>query len=154
MRSISLLPVLLLSLLGPSLATWSLRSDPSKSTLQRVAEDKKHLEEDLGFFKSPEEIEALTPLEISYTFFSSHDYDRNQGLDGSEVLKALHHRHAHEDERYQSGHISPEAQEREFTGTVDLIDRLFREFDKDDDGILSFIEFYSSYNSDITLFKT
>nr|XP_040572824.1 uncharacterized protein LOC121121896 isoform X2 [Lepeophtheirus salmonis] len=101
-------------------ASWNLRSESKeKSTLQKVTEDKRHLKEDLQF-KTREEIEKMTPLELAYAFFSNHNYNRDDGLDGSEIFKALHHKHAHEDERYLHGHITSDAKDKEFQNTVGM----------------------------------
>ncbi|XP_035690953.1 multiple coagulation factor deficiency protein 2 homolog isoform X3 [Branchiostoma floridae] len=117
-----------------------------------MVQDKSHLKEHVQEL-TQEQINQMSPEELEFHFFKSHDSDKDHHLDGLEIMAAVSH-----NSDYDSfGRPAPEGetaeQERErtnqehqermtvFTG---LVDKILSEDDTNNDGMISYIEYVVS----------
>ena len=122
---------------------------------ESAEEVKNHLELELESFNS-DSLEKMTEEERDYHYFRLHDFDKNDLLDGLEVLKAMSHTHG----TNSKGEIPPEEhlEGTSFDDMVVMIDKVdidniqnlnncnpyVQVLEKDDvnkDGFLSYSEF-------------
>ncbi|CAH0625368.1 unnamed protein product [Chrysodeixis includens] len=101
--------------------------------------DTKHLEEDVGL--TEEALSKMTPEELEFHYFSTHDFDSNSMLDGLELLKAVYHTMEHEIIDSDDD-IEPIANGIEMY--VTLVDRTLTTDDTDNDGYISYAEYRSA----------
>jgi len=82
--------------------------------------------------------ENMTEEERDFHYFTVHDYDKNNFLDGLEVLKAVNHVIEEEE---KVGEETEAVREKQFALLVDMIDKVLEQDDTDKDGRLSYSEF-------------
>jgi len=102
-------------------------------TFQQHARDKDHIIADMeGVLNKPES--EMSQEELQFHYFKLHDSNNDNLLDGWELMFALNHDHkdANEKKSMSDQEIS------------DLLDPIFREDDKDQDGFISYAEFMAS----------
>ena len=107
---------------------------------RKMVQDKEHLKEDLEERFSKEAVENMTEEEKNYHYFRLHDFDKNDKLDGLEVLKAVNH----VIEEDGGGEINSNAEDlkvKQFDLLVEMIDKVLELDDTDKDGLLSYSEF-------------
>ncbi|GAB6021441.1 hypothetical protein CHUAL_004047 [Chamberlinius hualienensis] len=107
-------------------------------TSKQIREDREHLKEDIEKYLqlNPQVVEHATMEELEYFYFVLHDFDKNDKLDGSEVLKAISHISEH--------HVGyKEVNLEEISVNLEV---LFKRDDLDDDGYLTYPEFITSKN--------
>jgi len=98
------------------------------------ARDKDHIMKDMeGVVNKPES--EMSQEELQFHYFKLHDSNNDNLLDGWELMFALNHDHndATADKKVMSD-----------TDISDLLDPIFREDDKDQDGFISYAEFMAS----------
>merc|ERR1719242_2807482 len=66
----------------------------SAKKMETPEEARNHLELELESFNF-DSVENMTEEERDYHYFRLHDFDKNDLLDGLEVLKAMSHEHEH-----------------------------------------------------------
>ena len=121
----------------------------------KMVEDKEHLKEDLEERFSKAAVENMTDEEKDYHYFRLHDFDKNDMLDGLEVLKAVNHVIEEDD----GGEVNENAKDlkiKQFELLVEMIDKVricladqpptlcaqvLELDDTDKDGLLSYSEF-------------
>ncbi|KAI8507533.1 hypothetical protein Bbelb_149130 [Branchiostoma belcheri] len=99
-----------------------------------MIQDKHHLKEHVQEL-TEEQISQMSPEELEWHFFKSHDSDKNLKLDGLEIMAAMEHRSEYS--------YPPDPNERieYYTG---LVDQILEEDDTDNDGMMSYIEYVMS----------
>ncbi|XP_034832571.1 multiple coagulation factor deficiency protein 2 homolog [Maniola hyperantus] len=115
------------------------RSSESLTSDTKLLHDTKHLEEDAKVLTA-EALANMTPEELEFHYFSSHDYDRNSKLDGLEMLKAVYHtiEHAFPEEQ-EDDSIEPETTDMD--AFIAIVDRTLLTDDTDGDGYVSYSEY-------------
>ena len=94
----------------------------SAKKMETPEEAKNHLELELESFNF-DSVENMTEEERDYHYFRLHDFDKNDLLDGLEVLKAMSHTHTKmnkEDDVNQEESL----EESSFEEMVDMIDKV------------------------------
>ncbi|XP_023348256.1 multiple coagulation factor deficiency protein 2 [Eurytemora carolleeae] len=84
--------------------------------------------------------------EKDYHYFRIHDTDKNDRLDGLEVLKAVNHLMEEEMDDINNTTSSSDQRlllDQQFKLVVELVDKVLELDDIDGDGLLSFAEFVS-----------
>jgi len=133
-------------------------SDHTHKDNANVAEvimDAKHIIEDMGEIFSEQQVDHMDLDEKLFLWFQTHDWDKNDQMDGLELFKALSHDHNyHHDEEESSDdidaindpmqHTAP-AQRQRFRRTEKIVDKLLDLDDIDKDGQISFPEFVSAF---------
>lgn len=99
-----------------------------------------HLADQLGEVYSEVAVENMTEEERDFHYFTVHDYDNNNFLDGLEVLKAVNHV-IEEEEEEKVGEEGENVREKQFALLVEMIDKVLEQDDTDKDGRLSYSEF-------------
>jgi len=132
---------------------------------KQLLHDKEHLKEDLGewLFQDGKE---MSPEEMEFHYFKTHDFDNNSKLDGLEILQAISHilpmtevtggaegatsdgSHSHSASASHQTQLTEgqkeemrKQREEDFNYYVDLIDKVLQEDDLDRDGYLSYVEY-------------
>lgn len=82
----------------------------------------------------------MTDEELEFHYFQLHDYDKNNRLDGLEILQAIHHTQ-HDDEEENDNEAHEKKDEENMDYYVELIDRVLKEDDTNQDGYLSYPEY-------------
>ncbi|XP_077967825.1 multiple coagulation factor deficiency protein 2 homolog isoform X1 [Styela clava] len=98
-------------------------------------ESKVHLQEDLAGHID-KKVEEMNQDELQFHYFRQHDYDKNERLDGNELMMSItHHQH--------SGSGETEKRERTFSDDQldSIIGEILKRHDKDNDGMMSFKEY-------------
>ncbi|XP_076180322.1 multiple coagulation factor deficiency protein 2 homolog [Ptiloglossa arizonensis] len=111
-----------------------------------LLQDATHLKEDMGSMADQLDFSNMTEQEIEFHYFTVHDIDKNAKLDGLEILHAIQHTF-HEkrlaDAERQS--LSEEARHTKYKDNlqwiIDLIDKVLKEDDLDNDGYLGYVEY-------------
>ncbi|XP_078503169.1 multiple coagulation factor deficiency protein 2 homolog [Lissotriton helveticus] len=99
--------------------------------------DHHHLEEDLKHQIGETDLEKLSEEELEFYYFTLHDFDQNQMLDGLEILAALRESLLH--------HVgSVFTQEEQMKYYTDMTDEVLEKDDLNKDGFLSYIEYMHS----------
>ncbi|XP_026330776.1 multiple coagulation factor deficiency protein 2 homolog [Hyposmocoma kahamanoa] len=107
----------------------------------QLLHDTKHIEEDSQVL-TREMVSRMSPEELEFHYFSSHDFDRNSKLDGLEMLKAVYHTMEHEGPDPDSDvSIEPEASSNDLEKFIAIVDRTLDSDDADDDGFVSYVEY-------------
>lgn len=86
----------------------------------------------------------MTDEELEFHYFQLHDFDKNNRLDGLEILQAIHHTETHEHDNNHEHENEPEDEEtkrQNFEYYVELIDKVLEDDDADNDGFLSYAEY-------------
>ncbi|CAH1232360.1 MCFD2 [Branchiostoma lanceolatum] len=118
-----------------------------------MVQDKSHLKEHVQEL-TQEQINQMSPEELEFHFFKSHDTDKNLKLDGLEIMAAIDHQHSHRQPAEQPApeHETPEQtrarryrehQER-LNFLTGMVDKILEQDDTDDDGMMSYIEYVIS----------
>merc|ERR1719436_1287761 len=110
---------------------------------------------------SKAEVRQFTDETMAFTWFSGHDTDGDEMIDGLELYKAIHHAKSHKESHDHTLpeqapppgvpqlHFDPSLEAyiegSEDLGAVGFVDQLLSNYDQDDDGRLSFAEFFASY---------
>ncbi|XP_076652157.1 multiple coagulation factor deficiency protein 2 homolog [Halictus rubicundus] len=108
--------------------------------------DATHLKEDMGDVADQLDFSNMTEQEIEFHYFKVHDVDNNAKLDGLEILHAIQHTF-HENKLSEAEHkgLSDDGKQLNFEDDlpliIDLIDKVFKEDDLDNDGYLGYIEY-------------
>lgn len=98
------------------------------------ARDKDHIMKDMeGVVNKPES--EMSQEELQFHYFKLHDSNNDNLLDGWELMFALNHDH---------NEASADKQAMSDQEISDLLDPIFREDDKDQDGFISYAEFMAS----------
>ncbi|CAH1232362.1 MCFD2 [Branchiostoma lanceolatum] len=99
-----------------------------------MVQDRGHLKEHVQEL-TEEQISQMSPEELEWHFFKSHDSDKNLKLDGLEIMAAVEHRSEY--------NHPPDYDERMeyYSGMVDMI---LEEDATDNDGMMSYIEYVIS----------
>jgi len=80
-----------------SLGTGSSRLDESvASEFNKIVDDTEHIKEDFEDLFTQNEVDEMEPDRIAFTWYTAHNTNDDDGLDGLELLKAITHAHAHE----------------------------------------------------------
>lgn len=118
--------------------------------------DTEHILDDLDIY-TKKELESMDVDEKVFTWFSAHDWDLDEHLDGLEMLKALSHNHNYHhpseegipatDTLHDPAQHTEAADRARFARTEKLVDKMLEEDDSNKDGLLSFPEFMSAYHA-------
>lgn len=128
---------------------------------KEIIEDKEHIQDEFGHMFTKNQIRKITEEQLAFTWFSGHDTDTDGMIDGLELYKAIHHAkghkeshdHSHVDDDSPPG-VPPAIQNPnidsltlgpEDMGAIGFVDQLLSKYDVDDDGRMSFVEFFASY---------
>ncbi|CAH0560069.1 unnamed protein product [Brassicogethes aeneus] len=109
--------------------------------------DREHIQEHLEELVSEPDLTNMTDEQLEFYYFHLHDVDKNNQLDGLEILRAIYHIDHHEHEGAGDGIDENEEKEDHDVETesskyyVDLIDEVLSEDDTDNDGFLSYPEY-------------
>ena len=87
-------------------------------------EDKEHLKEDLEERFTKEAVENMTDEEKDYHYFRLHDFDKNDMLDGLEVLKAVNHVIEEDGSGQEPNENAEELKVKQFDLLVEMIDKV------------------------------
>ncbi|XP_078674171.1 longistatin-like [Branchiostoma floridae x Branchiostoma belcheri] len=109
----------------------------SRDHVQDLDHIKEHLDPLVG--KSTAE---MSEEELQFHYFTQHDYDKNNRLDGIELVSAMTHFH---DEDHDKGHDGVQLSEDEITSTIDQI---LRDDDRNRDGFIDYAEFKASQTNE------
>lgn len=119
--------------------------------------DEEHLVDDLGGIYTKKELDTMDVDEKVFTWFSAHDWDLDESLDGLELVKALSHEHnyhhEHEESIPEGDMLHDQAQHTEaaerqrFRRTVKIVDQILEEDDSNKDGLVSFPEFMVAFDA-------
>jgi len=119
--------------------------------------DTEHMLDDLGDWYTKDELETMNVDEKVFTWFSAHDWDANDHLDGLEMTKALSHEHNYhhpeeenipeEDQLHDPAQHTEAAERQRFRRVVKIVDKILEEDDSNHDGLVSFPEFMSAFHS-------
>jgi len=121
-----------------------------------VVLDEEHLIDDLGGIYTTNELKTMNIDEKVFTWFNTHDWDLDNHLDGLELLKALSHEHNYhhpeevnnpEDMLHDPAQHTDAAERQRFRRIVKIVDSMLEEDDSNKDGLISFPEFMSAFNS-------
>jgi len=117
--------------------------------------DEEHLVDDMEGIYTKKELEEMEDDEKIFSWFTAHDWDLDEHLDGLELVKALSHEHNYhhpEEENIPEGDIvhdphqhTEAADKQRFRRTVNIVDAMLEEDDSDKDGRVSFAEFMSAF---------
>jgi len=126
-----------------------------------IIEDKEHIQDEFDHMFSKDEIRHITDEQMAFTWFSGHDTDGDEMIDGLELYKAIHHAKVHKESHEHKLpeqapppgvpqlHFDPELEAfiegTEDIGAIVFVDQLLSNYDIDEDGRLNFVEFFSSY---------
>ncbi|XP_045479999.1 multiple coagulation factor deficiency protein 2 homolog [Harmonia axyridis] len=100
--------------------------------------DKQHIEEHLEDMVESPDLSKMSDEELEFYYFQTHDTDKNNKLDGLEILQAITHIL---DETDVSGNINNDS---DFDYYIRLIDQVLTEDDVDNDGFLDYPEYVRS----------
>jgi len=127
---------------------------------KEIIEDKEHIQDEFDHMFSKNQIRELTDEQMAFAWFSGHDTDVDEMIDGLELYKAIHHAKSHKEshDHAVSEHSPPGVPTighdpstdslnlgSEDVGAIEFVDQLLTTYDMDDDGRLSFVEFFASY---------
>lgn len=101
----------------------------------------RHIQEDLGPWVPEQDISAMSDEELEFHYFQLHDFDKNNLLDGLEILQAIHHTENHENDHEHDSEVQKKEDQDNFEYYVELIDKVLLEDDADFDGYLSYAEY-------------
>ncbi|XP_078599419.1 multiple coagulation factor deficiency protein 2 homolog [Branchiostoma floridae x Branchiostoma japonicum] len=133
------LPFALLAAFGTYLllvptAVSTAEGDTNRFRDPSMVQDKGHLKEHVQEL-TEEQISQMSPEELEWHFFKSHDSDKNMKLDGLEIMAAIEHR---------SEYNYPPDDDERLKYHTGLVDQILEEDDTDNDGMMSYIEYVIS----------
>lgn len=101
------------------------------------AHDREHVKEHYeGVVKMEED--NLSEEELQFHYFKQHDYDKNNMLDGIELISAVTHFHAGEGETAHRTQALPDKD------IAEIIDTILKDEDRNQDGYIDYAEFIMS----------
>ncbi|XP_034189627.1 multiple coagulation factor deficiency protein 2 homolog isoform X1 [Osmia lignaria lignaria] len=111
-----------------------------------LLQDATHLKEDMGSMADQLDFSNMTEQEIEFHYFKVHDVDNNAKLDGLEILHAIQHTfHENKVTNNKGEGFSEETKsadcEDDLPWIVELIDKVLKEDDVDNDGYLGYVEY-------------
>ncbi|XP_078043219.1 multiple coagulation factor deficiency protein 2 homolog isoform X2 [Augochlora pura] len=110
-----------------------------------LLQDATHLKEDMGDVADQLDFSNMTEQEIEFHYFKVHDVDNNAKLDGLEILHAIQHTfHENKLSEAEQRSLSEETRQilkDDLPDIIELVDRVFKEDDLDNDGYLGYIEY-------------
>lgn len=119
--------------------------------------DTEHLVDDLGDWYTKAELETMNVDEKIFTWFTAHDWDTDDHLDGLEMLKAMSHEHNYhhpeeehipeDDQVHDPAQHTDAAERQRFRRIEKIVDTILEEDDSNFDGLVSFPEFMTAYHS-------
>lgn len=119
--------------------------------------DTEHMVDDLGDWYTKEELETMNVDEKVFTWFTAHDWDVDDHLDGLELVKALSHEHNYhhpeeenipeEDHLHDPAQHTDAAERQRFRRVEKIVDEILEEDDSNYDGLVSFPEFMTAFHS-------
>jgi len=123
-----------------------------------IITDAEHLADDLQEIFTEQQINLMDTDQQLFLWFSSHDWDKDEKMDGLELFKALSHDHNyhHEDDEGEGGIVDPDhdplqhtpaAERQRFRRTEKIVDKLLKEDDLDHEGTISFPEFVAAFRA-------
>jgi len=96
---------------------------------------KEHLQEHLA--EMAEDVKLDTEDDVYFGYFNVHDTDKDGFMDGLELLTSFgDHRSKKIDENYTA-----EQYDKDLQTYVDIVDLTLKDFDKNNDGLVSFAEY-------------
>ncbi|KAL3266890.1 hypothetical protein HHI36_011040 [Cryptolaemus montrouzieri] len=101
--------------------------------------DKQHIEEHLEDLVDAPNLSKMSDEELEFYYFQTHDTDRNNKLDGLEILQAISHIIDENEDVTGSSNNSTD-----FHYYIKLIDQVLEEDDIDQDGFLNYPEYVRS----------
>lgn len=111
--------------------------------LKNTKEQADHIIEELNEIMKTKPKAEMTDKELQFHYFKLHDFDNNNKLDGSEIVKAMTHHH--EDPNHPGGvpkeNLPPVQPDSELAG---IIDAILSTDDTNKDGYIDFLEFMKS----------
>ncbi|XP_066297934.1 multiple coagulation factor deficiency protein 2 homolog [Branchiostoma lanceolatum] len=96
-----------------------------------MTQDKHHLKEHVQEL-TEEQINQMSPEEMEFHFFKSHDGDKDLKLDGLEIMAAIEH---------STDYGLPPDYNEMMEYLMGLVDKILEDDDSDDDGMISWIEY-------------
>jgi len=124
---------------------------------EEMVTDTEHIKEEFEEIFSEDDLKAMNHDELAFAWFSAHDSDADESLDGLELLKAVLHAHheVHEHEGAKAGYADEQrggdtdtaaaVSEETFAEVEGFIDDLLIHYDVDGNGLLDFPEFMISF---------
>jgi len=118
-----------------------------------LVEDRDHIKEEFEDYLSDADINAMEQDQVSFTWFSAHDSDESESLDGLELYKAILHAHGGGTTSEPKGGLAGEHGEVEHIldpfkveYVEALVDELLASYDVNNDGLLDFPEFMKGFH--------
>ncbi|CAA96671.2 EF-hand domain-containing protein [Caenorhabditis elegans] len=108
-----------------------LEAQGAKFAEEKEVHDEEHIKQHL---ENKIEVEKLTEEQQRFHYFSMHDLNKDNFIDGIEILKALTHTH----DAHDSGHPVPVSDEAE---TERLVDAVLDDLDFNGDGVIDYGEY-------------
>lgn len=139
-----------------SLGTGSSRWEDSKNEFNKMVEDTEHLKEDFDDLFTQKELDEMEVDMIAFTWYTAHNADEDDGLDGLELLKALMHtrNHDHNDGNVDDGGYHATQEALVWDQTQGFVDSLLANYDTNENGLLEYGEFMKAYSESGDSFKT
>ncbi|XP_031849282.1 multiple coagulation factor deficiency protein 2 homolog [Nomia melanderi] len=111
-----------------------------------LLQDTTHLKEDMGDVAEQLDFSNMTDKEIEFHYFQAHDVDNNDKLDGLEILSAIQHTfHENKLSDVECNSVNDGTKQVDYEDDlpwiVELIDKVFKEDDLDNDGYLGYNEY-------------
>jgi hypothetical protein len=118
--------------------------------------DTEHMIDDLDWYTKAE-LESMNVDEKIFTWFTAHDWDMDDHLDGLELIKALSHEHNYhhpeeenipeEDLLHDPAQHTDAAERQRFRRIEKIVDKILEDDDSNNNGLVSFPEFMTAYHS-------
>jgi len=106
--------------------------------------DQEHIKEHLNeIVDKPKE--EMSEEELEFHYFKLHDYDNNNKLDGTEIVKAITHFHQDEEEGdTKEAHHQEQAKVFSDAEIANIVDMVIKEDDLNNDGYIEYPEFVTA----------
>lgn len=115
---------------------------PGHNNFGTNVHDAEHIKEHLkDVVDKPKE--EMSEEELEFHYFKLHDYDDNNKLDGTEVVKAITHFHADEETQEKDAN-KPEAKVFSDEEIANIVDMVLKEDDINNDGYIEYVEFITA----------
>jgi len=136
--------------------------DHNRNTeVKDILQDAEHIAAEFRQMFTEKEIALMNLDEQLFLWFTAHDWDKDNTMDGLELYKALSHDHNyHHDDEDETGsrepppdpshdpmQHTPPAERQRFRRTEKIVDKLLAEDDFNTDGKIDFPEFLSAYRA-------